>query len=799
MAYLGDKEDGLKDLKDASKMKFSNPIPWHFMALYYKEEKNYDLAMKNYAMALKYDNTNFNVFREQSYLQLYLRHFKSFLETSKKCIELKPNLVANWVTYSFANYLNKNYLFAEKILDSAIKLTNENENNTNKAMDLFELISYKVKLMLAQENYEATIKYLLENEKSYIDKSGYKQILQLAYIKTKNYQEALSINSKLIQDNSENMEYIISRFRILFYLDNDEQTADKLLQFTDLLEIGAKNAKVLDKCLQVIKDVKEENKNNKELLKSSVFQRIELACLSKENGFEDTIRKYFQLAIETSNPTIISNLDWLYKYQKDKANIIDNLLNELNNEVLAKETVFGSDLIPHLAWFNFGYASHLKKVKKYSEALDSINKAIDTTPTVIEFFTLKSEILKRLFKLKDAEMAYEKARKLDVGDRFLNAKLAKASIRAGSYLDGERVMHEFVKGTLDDESIEHIQTQWYILEVVASNLRKGEIPIADRLLRGLFIIFNSIYEDQFDFFNYCLRRNVVNQLIEAMDYMDKVYDNSSLYKGLELLDYLFEYTNHILKDEKTLEIKEKEFAKLNNIDFKDTKYKFQAFKEIRENIIKKMITLIPCLQAFSKKEHFHYLAVKFSLLNSKLVFAIKSLNFLKLYKKDSIYYTFSMDLLAKYLSNSEIKIDTIISGALYDCFPEFKSLNDVLSRNKEILDSKISKVFSFKEDEFKDNLQDNFLVIYYFYYNTDLLKKFLDGILNKEFSVLKHVSYKMYSKLMILSRLFVGDDYANRWDESFKGKFSEFTPNKTIYNLDMYDIYAETKKPVFTK
>jgi len=37
---LEEKEDGMKDLKEAVKINFKNPIPYHFIAMYYKEERN---------------------------------------------------------------------------------------------------------------------------------------------------------------------------------------------------------------------------------------------------------------------------------------------------------------------------------------------------------------------------------------------------------------------------------------------------------------------------------------------------------------------------------------------------------------------------------------------------------------------------------------------------------------------------------------------------------------------------------------------------------------------------------------
>jgi len=61
--------------------------------------------MKCYLQAMKNDPENFNVIRDLSYLQLYLRQYNSFLESAKKSVAVRSNLLLNWATYAFAEYL----------------------------------------------------------------------------------------------------------------------------------------------------------------------------------------------------------------------------------------------------------------------------------------------------------------------------------------------------------------------------------------------------------------------------------------------------------------------------------------------------------------------------------------------------------------------------------------------------------------------------------------------------------------------------------------------------------------------
>ena len=145
-------------LNTAIKLKFSNPNSWHFLALYHKEEKNYNQAMKCYLQAFKNDPTNFNVIRDLSYLQLYLRQYLPFLETARKCVELRSGLTVNWVTYSFANYLVKNYEFAFKLLDSCEKI------NPIKPQEKNEIILFKAHMLKLQNKNSEGVEFLEQNK-----------------------------------------------------------------------------------------------------------------------------------------------------------------------------------------------------------------------------------------------------------------------------------------------------------------------------------------------------------------------------------------------------------------------------------------------------------------------------------------------------------------------------------------------------------------------------------------------------------------------------------------------------------
>ena len=77
-------------------------------------------------------------------------------------MELKSNLMVNWVTFSVANYLVGNHAVAFKAIDSCKSMT----ENSLKEQEKNEILLYEVKLLQKQEKYSEVIS-LLEAQQKY--------------------------------------------------------------------------------------------------------------------------------------------------------------------------------------------------------------------------------------------------------------------------------------------------------------------------------------------------------------------------------------------------------------------------------------------------------------------------------------------------------------------------------------------------------------------------------------------------------------------------------------------------------
>ena len=125
-------------------------------------------------------------------------------------------------------------------------------------------------------------------------------------------------------------------------------------------------------------------------------------------------------------------------------------------------------------------------------------------------------------------LAFNKGRLLDVGDRYLNAKMSKIYIREGDIEKSTEIMKEFVGEPLTEENIKFSETLWYLNECGCSYLTKKNILKSHYCFKNVVDVFLGIIKDQVDFYNFCLRRYMLKDL--SMDSLtreklDKYYDN----------------------------------------------------------------------------------------------------------------------------------------------------------------------------------------------------------------------------------------------------------------------------------
>ena len=70
-----------------------------------------------------------------------------------------------------------------------------------------------------------------------------------------------------------------------------------------------------------------------------------------------------------------------------------------------------------LLWLLYYLAQHHDHNKDFQKALETVDEAINHTPTLIELFMLKGKIFKHVGNLDEAVNCFDEAQSLDTADR----------------------------------------------------------------------------------------------------------------------------------------------------------------------------------------------------------------------------------------------------------------------------------------------------------------------------------------------------------------------------------------------
>lgn len=225
----------------------------------------------------------------------------------------------------------------------------------------------------------------------------YNEILFNAYYKIGNLEKAKELSFTLIDRNAENMNYYFSFLQANGYHYKD---------FTDLTNIT--DEKVAKEILTLLQSLKVK-------VKSKLLTRLEIA-ISKNEDFRDHFSLHLITNTRNCIPSIFFSIKFIYKLQSYKIQIINEVLNEYLAKIQNKETIIHPitkdtldlSFLPHMDLIHYYAAQHFDFLRDLEKAMAYINLAIDQTPTFVEFYMIKSKILKHGFMLCESAIAYDK-------------------------------------------------------------------------------------------------------------------------------------------------------------------------------------------------------------------------------------------------------------------------------------------------------------------------------------------------------------------------------------------------------
>uniref|UniRef100_A0A5F7ZZD6 N-alpha-acetyltransferase 16, NatA auxiliary subunit n=2 Tax=Macaca TaxID=9539 RepID=A0A5F7ZZD6_MACMU len=210
-----------------------------------------------------------------------------------------------------------------------------------------------------------------------------------------------------------------------------------------------------------------------------------------------------------------------------------------------------------LLWVQYFLAQHFDKLGQYSLALDYINAAIASTPTLIELFYMKAKIYKHIGNLREAAKWMDEAQSLDTADRFINSKCAKYMLRANMIKEAEEMCSKFTReGTSAMENLNEMQCMWFQTECISAYQRLGRYGDALKKCHEVERHFFEITDDQFDFHTYCMRKMTLRAYVDLLRLEDILRRHAFYFKAARsaIEIYLKLYDNPLTNESKQQEI-----------------------------------------------------------------------------------------------------------------------------------------------------------------------------------------------------------------------------------------------------
>ncbi|XP_068924748.1 N-alpha-acetyltransferase 16, NatA auxiliary subunit isoform X3 [Petaurus breviceps papuanus] len=472
---LGKKEEAYEFVRKGLRNDVKSHVCWHVYGLLQRSDKKYDEAIKCYRNALKLDKDNLQILRDLSLLQIQMRDLEG---------------------YRVVPFVTRRCTGKEETRYQLLQL-----RPTQRASWIGYAIAYHL-----LKDYDMALKLLEEFRKT-------QQIppnkIDYEYSELILYQNQVMREADLFQESLEHIETY------------ENQICDKLV----VEEIKG----TLEERLHIYEEI---SKRHPRALSP---RRLPLNFAPGEK-FRELMDKFLRVNFSKGCPPLFTTLKSLY-YNTEKVSMIQELVTSY--EASLKTCDFFSpyengekEPPTTLLWVRYFLAQHFDKLGQCSLALDYINAAIASTPTLIELFCIKAKIYKHIGNLKEAAKWMDEAQSLDTADRFINSKCAKYMLQANMVKEAEEMSSKFTReGTSAMENLNEMQCMWYQSECASAYQRLEKYGEALKKCHEIERHFFEITDDQFDFHTYCMRKMTLRAYIDLLRLEDVLRKHAFYFKA----------------------------------------------------------------------------------------------------------------------------------------------------------------------------------------------------------------------------------------------------------------------------
>ena len=488
--------------KEALKADMKSHVCWHVYGLLWRSAKNFDEAIKAYKFALRLDPESAQIQRDLAMLQIQIRDYKGYIASRKAMVSARPHLRQNWTALAIAHHLAGDLPAAEQVLTEFEENIDEKQKPGKLDLENSEAVIYKNTIIAEQGDYERALKHLETDCKQNLDRLAVMQYRAEYLVKLGRKEDAAAAYRALIDRNSEHTKYYQGLAEVMDIPDDDHKARKAIYD-----EYAEKYPR------------------------SDAARRLPLDFLTGED-FRIAAEAYVHRMLNKGVPSTFANLKHLYSDEAKKQaifDIVNNYITSKKDETNGEPKREGDTSKGNSSAFYFlaqHYNYHLSL--NLDKAMEYIEKALELEPKSVDFTMTKARIFKHKGELKKASETMEEARKLDLGDRYINTKSAKYMLRNDDNETALKTLGMFTRAETVGGPIADLidmQCNWYMTEDGQSHARQGNVGLALKRFQSVYQFFETWQEDQFDFHTFSLRKGLIRAYVDMARWEDHIRDH----------------------------------------------------------------------------------------------------------------------------------------------------------------------------------------------------------------------------------------------------------------------------------
>lgn len=518
ISQLDRKDEAYRLVREGLMRDMKSHICWHVYGLLYRGDQDYHEAAKAYLNALRLDPENQQILRDLALLQIQIRDYEGFEESRRKLLLIRPSHRANWLGVAVAFHLQGVFDQALLVLKTYQDTLDEAAESDQDPFERSELHLYKLSIFEEAKMFNEALEYLSAHEKEVLDSLAVRELRARLLASLNRMEEACDQMRSLLATNPDNHQY-----------------------YRDLCDLAAKGKSAEEANEEAIRICDEMALSHPEAYAPG---RIVLSLLSGEDPrFAERLDRYVRPMLLRGVPSLFSDIKALYD-DSSRVVAIEQLfvsfLNGLKSEQagLPKPPMSPDSTAPvtpdersspekdkaALPWVLLFLSQHYDRVGDYEKALATVDEAIALEPDTVECLLFKARFLKHCGDIDSAVDVLDKARNMDLADRYVNTKCAKYALRANRVSQAEAWVSIFARdGDVGGvQALYEMQCMWFELEAAESHLRCGQYGPALKKFTAVERHFSDFVEDQFDFHTYCLRKLTLRSYVSMLRMEDEL-------------------------------------------------------------------------------------------------------------------------------------------------------------------------------------------------------------------------------------------------------------------------------------